>query len=131
MKAHCGQGLRLTVAAALLTGGAPWHAQTLPAPQGSPARQVKITAPQDATNTAPTVMALRIVTEDGRVLSEAPAGVSVAVGKPLDRDQVAESIRALYRTGDYADVRAISTPMDGGVRVDFVVREQLFFNQVI
>jgi len=76
-------------------------------------------------------MAVRIVTEDGRVLSEAPSGVSVGVGRPLDRDQVAESIRALYRTGDYADVRAISTPMDGGVRVDFVVREQLFFNQVI
>jgi len=77
------------------------------------------------------VMAVRTVTEDGRVLSEPPAGVSVAVGKPLDRDQVAESIRALYRTGAYADVRAISTPVDGGVRVDFVVREQLFFNQVI
>jgi len=78
-----------------------------------------------------TVVAVRIVTEDGRVLSEAPAGLSVAIGKPLDRDQVAESIRALYRTGDYADVRAVSTPVDGGMRVDFVVREQLFFNQVI
>jgi outer membrane protein insertion porin family len=130
MKAHCGQGLRIIVAATLLTGVAPVHAQT-PAPQEPPAEQVKPPAPQDAASMNAPVMAVRIVTEDGRVLSESPAGVSVAVGKPLDRDQVAESIRALYRTGDYADVRAISTPVDGGVRVDFVVREQLFFNQVI
>src|SRR6266403_440563 len=117
MKAHCGQGLRIIVAAALLTGVAPGHAQT--------------PAPQDAASMSAAVMAVRIVTEDGRVFSEARAGLSVAIGKPLDRDQVAESIRALYRTGDYADVRAVSTPVDGGVRVDFVVREQLFFNQVI
>jgi outer membrane protein assembly factor BamA len=130
MKAHCEQGLRIIVAAALLTGVAPAHAQT-PAPPEPPAEQVKTPATQDAASMSAPVMAVRIVAEDGRVLSEAPAGVSVAVGKPLDRDQVAESIRALYRTGDYADVRAISTPVDGGVGVDFVVREQLFFNQVI
>ncbi len=130
MKAHCGQGLRIIVAAALLTGVAPGHAQT-PAPQEPSSEQVKTAAPQDAASMSAAVMAVRIVTEDGRVLSEAPAGLSVAIGKPLDRDQVAESIRALYRTGDYADVRAVSTPVDGGVRVDFVVREQLFFNQVL
>ncbi len=74
---------------------------------------------------------MRIVTEDGRVLSEKPAGLPISIGKPLDRDQVAESIRTLYRTGDYSDVRAVSTPTDGGVLIDFVVREQLYFNQVI
>src|SRR5882762_4553507 len=130
MKAHCEQGLRIIVAAALLTGVAPAHAQT-PAPPEPPAEQVKTPATQDAASMSAPVMAVRIVTEDGRVLSEAPPGASVAVGKPLDRDQVAESIRALYRTGDYADVRAISTLVDEGVRIDFVVREQLFFNQVI
>src|SRR6266403_4165968 len=130
MKAHCGQGLRIIVAAALLTGVAPGHAQT-PAPQEPSSEQVKTAAPQDAASMSAAVMAVRIVTEDGRVLSEAPAGLSVAVGKPLDRDQVAESIRTLYRTGDYSDVRAVSTPTDGGVLIDFVVREQLYFNQVI
>src|SRR6266403_1788850 len=130
MKAHCGQGLRIIVAAALLTGVAPGHAQT-PAPQEPSSEQVKTAAPQDAASMSAAVMAVRIVTEDGRVLSEAPAGLSVAIGKPLDRDQVAESIRTLYRTGDYSDVRAVSTPTDGGVLIDFVVREQLYFNQVI
>ena len=128
MKAHCGQGLRIIAAAALLTGAASGHAQTQ---QELPAGQVNAATQQDTTNTAATVLAVRIVTEDGRVLSEAPAELPVALGKPMEREQVAESIRALYRTGDYADVRATSTPVDGGVRIDFVVREQLFFNQVI
>jgi outer membrane protein assembly factor BamA len=71
------------------------------------------------------------VTDDGRVLVESPTGIAVQTGKPLARGQVAESIRALYRTGDYADLRAVATEESGGVVVDFVVREQLFFNQVI
>src|SRR5260370_1446748 len=48
----------------------------------------------------------------------------------MDRERVAESLRALYRTGDYADLRAVLTPEADGARLDFVVRENLFFNQV-
>src|SRR5712664_4470946 len=127
MKAHCGQGLRNIAAAALLLGVA---LGTAHAQQGAPSREVSTPASQNTADTAETVVAVRIVTEDERVLSEAP-GLVVAIGKPLDREQVAESIRALYRTGDYADVRATSTAVAGGIRVDFVVREQLFFNRVI
>jgi outer membrane protein assembly factor BamA len=101
------------------------------AQQESP-RQASAPAKQSVTSDAkPIVTVIRIVTEDGRVLSQGPAGLPISIGKPLDREQVAQSIRILYRAGDYADVRATSTPMDGGVRVDFVVREQLYFNQVI
>ena len=126
MKAHCGQGLRKIVAAALLTGVALWpaYAQENPGQTSAP-------APQSAIIDAKPVVAIRVVTEDARVLSEAPAGLPISMGKPVDREQVAQSIRVLYRTGDYADVRAISTPTDSGVRIDFVVREQLYFNQVI
>jgi outer membrane protein insertion porin family len=77
------------------------------------------------------VVGVRIVTEDGRVLSESPAGTAVQIGRPLDRQQIADSIRTLYGTGDYADIRAVATPVSGGVRVDFVVRQQLFFNRVL
>src|SRR6266436_1821403 len=128
MKAHCEQGLRKIAAAALLMGVAPLHARAQPE---TPAGPVSTATSQNPANTAEDVVAVRIVTEDGRVLSEAPRGLPVSIGKPLDREQVAESIRTLYRTGDYADLRAMSTPVDGGVRVDFVVREQMFFNQVI
>jgi outer membrane protein insertion porin family len=128
MKAHCEQGLRKIVAAALLMGAAQRPAQ---ARQKTPAGQVSAAAAQNATSTAENVVAVRIVTDDRRVLSDAPAGLPISIGKPLDREQAADSIRALYRTGEYADLRAISTPVEGGVRVDFVAREQLFFNQVI
>ena len=77
------------------------------------------------------VVAVRIVTEDGRVLSESPTGIAVEVGKPLDRDAVARSVRALYGTGDFADLKAVTTPVSNGVRLDFVVRENLFFNRVL
>src|SRR5713226_2170278 len=119
MKLSWASGLRGIVALALLTGAAPRHAQ---AAQELPAT--------DAAAEKPTVVAIRIVKEDGQVLSESPPGIAVETGKPVDREKIAESLRALYRTGDYADLRAVLTPVSGGVRLDFVVRENLFFNQV-
>jgi outer membrane protein insertion porin family len=77
------------------------------------------------------LVAVRIVSEDGRVLSESPKGIAVEIGKPLERDQIARSIRALYGMGDYADIRAVTTPVGSGMRLDFVVRENLFFNRVL
>ena len=112
MKLSRASGLRGIVALALLTGAAPRHAQ----------------AAQEAEK--PTVVAIRIVKEDGQVLSESPSGITLETGKPVDREKIAESLRALYRTGDYGDLRAVLTPVSGGVRLDFVARENLFFNQV-
>ncbi len=86
--------------------------------------------PQPPAAEAP-VIAVRIVTEDGRVLSESPKGLLVEIGKPLDRDQVARSLRALYGLGEYTDLKALVTPVGSGVRLDFVVRESLFFNRVL
>jgi len=77
------------------------------------------------------VVAVRIVTVDGRVLNDAPKGIAVEIGKPLDREQVAKSLRALYGLGNYTDLKAVATAVGSGVRLDFVVRESLFFNQVL
>ena len=77
------------------------------------------------------VVEVRIVTEGGRVLSESPGGLAVEIGKPLDREQVARSLRALYGLGDYTDLKAVVTAVGSGVRLDFVVRESLFFNRVL
>ncbi|HEV3375122.1 MAG TPA: POTRA domain-containing protein [Candidatus Acidoferrum sp.] len=98
------------------------------APQSTPPSGPTATA--SSTNGAP-VLAVRVVNEDGRVLSESPAGMTVEIGKPLDPARVSESLRALYRTGDYDDLRAVATPVKGGMRLDFVVHENLFFNQVL
>src|ERR1700719_1449210 len=120
MKSAWANGLRGIVALALLSGGATTRAQT----------------PQIASSTAepaeqPVVLATRVVSEDGRVLSEPVKGINVEIGKPLDRTKVAESLRLLYKTGDYSDLRAVITPVPEGVRLDFVARENLFFNQVL
>src|ERR1700740_2711852 len=79
----------------------------------------------------PVVSEIRVVKEDGSLLVENPPGVAVKTGAPLNREDVAASIRSLYQTGDYSDIRAVETPEGDGVRLDFVVRENLFINRVL
>jgi outer membrane protein insertion porin family len=119
MKKGSATWLRGIVTLALLLGAAAMQAQT---PQDAPAA--------NAAAAQPTIVAVRIVREDGQVLAETPRGTTVEAGKPLDRKKIAESLRTLYRTGNYADLKAVVTPVSGGVRVDFVARENLFFNEV-
>src|SRR5437899_8130419 len=119
MKSGWANGLRGIVALALLMGAASTHAQT--PPDGSASGIAK---------EEPKIVAIRIVKEDGEVLYNTSPGITGQTGKPLDRAKIAESLRSLYRTGDYADLRAVVTPEADGARLDFVVRENLFFNQV-
>src|SRR5271170_4942790 len=119
MKLSWGTGLKGIAVFAVLLGAAKSYGQT---PAAGQSLIGTVEGP---------VVAVRIVTESGRVLAESPRGIAVEIGKPLDREQVAGSIRALYGTGDYADLRAVTTPVESGVRLDFVVRENLFFNQVL
>ena len=118
MKARRVKGLGGIVVFGLLVGAGMSRAQT--AQEKPPAGQ----------ETQAVVVAIRIVSEDGRVLSESPKNVSVEIGKPLDRAKVAESLRALYRTGNYADLRAESLAVGGGLQLEFIARENLFFNQL-
>ena len=74
-------------------------------------------------------MEVRLRTEAGQAAT-LPAGFPIQEGKPLDRKQVAEALRILYRTGDYADLKAVSTPVEGGVRLEFIARENLFFSEI-
>jgi outer membrane protein insertion porin family len=109
------------VLAAFLCGGVPatlCPQQVVPETAGAP------------DETLP-VKNVRLLTTDGRILNAGTPAISVEVGNPLDRAQVAASVKALYRTGNYANIQAVSEPMDGGIRLDFVVEENLFFNQVI
>ena len=119
MKSGWANVLRGIVAFALLTGGALTRGQV---PQDISAAGVAKETPK--------IVAIRIVKENGQVLSESPSGIAVETGNALERGKIAESLRALYRTGDYADLQAVVTPVADGVRLDFVVRENLFFNQV-
>jgi len=113
MNLTCAKVWRGLAIAALLMGGA--------------ARQIAA----QQTLSEPNLVGVRIVREDGTVLKDAPAGLAVEVGKPLDRTQVAASLRTLYKSGDYANLRAETVPVEGGVRLDFVTEENLYFNRVI
>jgi outer membrane protein insertion porin family len=99
---------------------------------GAAAARAQAPAEPAATHneTQPNVVSVRIVNDEGRVLAEAPTGLPIELGKPLDRSKVAESLRTLYATGDYAELKAVVVPDEGGVRLDFVAQENLFFNQV-
>ena len=118
MNVSGGKGWKRIAALALFLGAAAAQAQT-------PAETAATSA-----ETAPTVVAVRIVNDEGHVLVDAPRGVPIETGKPLDRGKVAESLRALYATGDYSELKAVVVPDEGGVRLEFVARENLFFNQV-
>lgn len=113
--------LRIVVLLAAFVGGTAVCAQT--ANEGNSATPV-------ALSTEP-VQAIRIVEQDGTVLGTNPPGIAVKVGEPLSQDAVASSIRTLYKTGRYAEIAAVQTPVPNGVRLDFVVTENLFINQVL
>jgi outer membrane protein insertion porin family len=77
------------------------------------------------------VREIRVVKENGSLLKANLGGIAVKIGEPLNRDDVAASIRTLYQTGDYADLRAVATPEPDGLHLDFIARENLFINQVL
>jgi outer membrane protein insertion porin family len=118
MRADCVRWLSGAVLAALLSGGVP---RNVCGQQAEP----------PSSSESPPVTEFRVVRNDGKVLRVSGNPISLEIGKPLDRDQVAASIRALYRTGSFAKISAVSEPQPGGIRVDFVVQENLFFNQLI
>jgi len=122
MRANCVRRLCGALLAALLCGGVP--VVLCGQQQSSPAAS----APEQSSLP---VTECRVLTADGQALPIAGNPISLEIGKPLDPAQVAASLKALYRSGKYSDIRAISQKVDGGVRVDFVVKENLFFNQVI
>jgi outer membrane protein insertion porin family len=117
MKSGWDNGIRAAVLLGMLFGARNTFAQAVTAEAKEPVA-------------APNVVAVRVVKEDGSLLL-APPGLAVEIGKPLRGEQVASSLRLLYQTGDYADLRAVIFPESRGVRLDFVAKENLFINQVI
>lgn len=110
--------MRAIVLLGAILGGVRAHAQTN--------EESHVSKPAE-----PKIIGVRVVAEDGKVLLAQPQGLAVQLGEPLQPAQVAASLRTLYQTGDYADLRAVVFPEGGGVRLDFVVRENLYFSQIL
>src|SRR5215471_7763454 len=115
MRSSCVKLLYGALLAAFLLGGVPLR---LCAEQASPQAETTSNA-QPPQSSAPAVTDFRVVAPNGTVLHYSGKPITLEIGKPLDRDQVAASIRSLYRTGLYSDIRVVSSPVAGGVRVDF------------
>jgi outer membrane protein assembly complex protein YaeT len=77
------------------------------------------------------VVAVRIVDDANTVLETNPAGLPLQPGQPFSAETVRESLRSLFRTGRFADLTAELTPVEGGVRLDFVVDPNFFVSQVV
>lgn len=75
-------------------------------------------------------MAVRVVAESGAVLEQNPPKLTIQPGQPFSMEAESESLRELFRSGRYADLRAELADVPGGVSLDFVVRQNLYINRV-
>lgn len=78
----------------------------------------------------PRIVAVRVVAESGAVLQENPPKLPVQPGQTFSVQAESASLRELFRSGLYADLRAELTEVAGGVRLDYVVRQNLYINRV-
>lgn len=76
------------------------------------------------------VAEIRVVDESGKKVPETPLTLPLAVGKPFDFADERESLRVLYRTGNYSDIRVTAAPAAEGLRVDFIAQRN-FYNNVV
>jgi len=73
---------------------------------------------------------VRVVDESGDIVAEKVPNLPLKAGDLLDYSAERESLRVLYRMGDYSSIRVTAAPQTQGLRVDFIVQRN-FFNNVI
>jgi outer membrane protein insertion porin family len=85
---------------------------------------------QDAPVEGHPVTEIHVVDETGRDVANPLPQLALQAGKPFDFVLERESLRVLYRSGDYSDIRVTTTPEASGVRVNFVVQLN-YYNNVV
>jgi outer membrane protein insertion porin family len=76
------------------------------------------------------VVEVRVVGDSGEVLTKEIPELPLLPGYPYDAELVRTTLRKLYATGDYSDLRAVVTNVSGGLRVDFVAQRNYFIGVV-
>jgi outer membrane protein insertion porin family len=89
-----------------------------------------VSAQSGPSSEPPRVVSVRVVTESGSVLEKDPPQLALQPGQPFSIEAESTSLRELFRSGRYADLRAELTEVPGGVRLDYVVRQNLYINRV-
>ena len=76
------------------------------------------------------VVEVRVVSESGEVWVKDIPELPLMAAHPYDAEAVRGSLRKLYATGDYSDLRAEVTNVSGGLRVDFVAQRNYFIGVI-
>jgi outer membrane protein assembly complex protein YaeT len=76
------------------------------------------------------VLDVRLSCDARLTLSDFPGVVSQEVGQPLDPSKIATSLKKLYATGRFTELRTEAEPGRGGVHLLFVGRAQYFVGVV-
>jgi outer membrane protein insertion porin family len=76
------------------------------------------------------VAEVRVVSESDEILLKDLPELPLISGHPYDSEAVRASLRKLYATGNYSDLRAEVANVSGGIRVDFVAKQNYFIGVV-
>ena len=76
------------------------------------------------------VVEIRVVDEAGHAVTGHVPVLALETGKPFDYGAERESLRTLYRTGDYSDIRVVAREETDGLHVDFIVRRNYYNNSI-
>ena len=66
-----------------------------------------VAAQNGSSGEPPRVAAVRVVTESGAILEQNPSELTIQPGQPYSREAESASLRELFRSGSYADLRAV------------------------
>ena len=88
------------------------------------------TAAQERALEGRRVAEVRVIDESGTSVGEKIPPLPLEAGKPFDFAAERESLRTLYRMGDYSNIRATAAPAAEGLQVNFIVRRN-FYNNLI
>src|SRR5271167_4420364 len=85
---------------------------------------------QDMTLEGQSVAEVLVVDEAGKSVALRGPALPLETGKPFDFAKERDTVQALYRTGNYADIRVTAGRSSDGLHVDFIVRRN-YFNNVV
>jgi outer membrane protein insertion porin family len=87
--------------------------------------------PQDAPSIEGVHVAeVRVVRETGEAVERPLPQLALQAGKPFHFDTERESLRQLYRLGDFSNIRVTARPEADGLHISFIVRQNYYYNVV-
>lgn len=85
---------------------------------------------QEANLEGQRVAEVRILDDSGKSLERETGSLPLRAGEQFDIAKERDTLRELYRSGDYEDIRVVAASTAQGLRVDFLVRRNYFNNAI-